>query len=130
MAGQDQWDWKRIGTHVRQRRGELGYKRQEDLVDAFTDVKITFLREVEQGKANNRRDSNLSALATALKWPRDAFERIGTGQNLEEVELGVRMAIVEEKVDGLTDVVEEVRQSLAELHQSFAGLRNAIEAAQ
>lgn len=129
MTGEEDWDWKRIGEQVRLRRGELGYKRQDDLVAAAPDVKITFLREVEQGKPGRRRSANLSALATALRWRRDAFERIGRGESLDADELAVRMATVEQKVDGLATGMEEVRQSLAELHRSFAGLRNAIEEA-
>jgi hypothetical protein len=108
VAGQAEWDWKRIGKEVQLRRGELGYRRRDDFLTKHPDVKQTFLAELEQGKAGERRSANLAVLAIALGWRRDAFERLGRGEEPDAVELVDRVSALEERLDRVEEKLDQL----------------------
>lgn len=103
--------WKRVGWFVELRRGQLGFRRQEDAAEA-AEIGVETWRRIENARQDGATPVILGAIARALKWPADMLPRIARGEDppLEGSDLTqrvdrleVRLGDVEGKVDQILD---------------------------
>lgn len=113
----EQLDWKRVGDAVAARRGQLGFKSQEDAAEA-ADVGVQTWREIENAQRGNYRRSTLARVAFVLGWPANMILRIAAGEDPPEERSADRETLRQLQADvaalrGQMQVVLDILQSSA-----------------
>lgn len=108
MGEVKQEDWKRAGREVARRRGERGYLRQEDAVEA-SGVGITTWRELENGRPP-KSPALRAAICRVLDWPSNALEQLAGGDDIT-----APTDEVSERLRRIEAMIEELRYLLQPL---------------
>lgn len=116
MRAMPEEDWERVGYYVALRRGELGYKRQENAAEA-AEIGVTKWRQIEKGEGAISRPVIVSAVARALEWPVDMLRRIANGEDppLGDTSLKPRVDAIEKELAEIRFEMESQGQRIDEV---------------
>lgn len=111
--------WVEIGAVLRSRRVELGLTQLQ--LAARAGVSEVTVRILETGRRENYRAANLRAIAGAVDWPSDAFERLAAGLPAVDPDAdetsGGRDGTISERVARLEAEIVRLRDELAAARQ-------------
>lgn len=110
--------WVEIGAVLRSRRVELGLTQLE--LAARAGVSEVTVRILETGRRQSYRPANLRAIAGAVGWPGDAFDRLAAGLPAVDPDAetsGSSDGTISERVARLEAEVVRLRDELAAARQ-------------
>lgn len=106
----DQEGWDRVKSAVTIRRGQLGFRRQEDIATKAK-VGVETWRDIEGGRRLRYRLGTLTLIASALGWPPDMLQRIAEGEEPpreDDPELVRRVDQLDDRLTRLESAVDSL----------------------